>query len=544
MRVRWLQSVVSCVVLVGVVACGSREPAPVTEPSAPDLSSSTTASPAPSGDVSTPAPTAPATPGAPASPSAPSAPTTDSASSPPPPPEFSRILWVSPSGKDSAAGTESAPLRTVEKAQSLLQPGEAIFLKSGTYTERLLLDARDGSSGRYLTLKAAPGAKPVFKGGSGSRTPMLQVSRAYWRVEGITFDAAGDKAFAAYWHGEGAHHGILRGCTLKNGTDGAGVFVAGKARDVLIEGNTISNFQRSGADSHGVCVQTNSKNVTVRANDIHHNSGDGVQCLSSEGGSTEEGTPFDNLLVEDNDLHENKENGADIKTCTRVALRGNRIWGHRRSSTSGGEGVVVHMSARDVTLEDNDVRDNGRGIQIGGVREGAPPTHIVLRRNRVFDGVNSDGSEGSGIRIDTAIDVKVVHNTVWNMPTYGLVVGKGESGASEDVEVRNNILGGCAALAVRVGTEWNGLSFDGNLYSPLGDAPTFRKDSRDQDLSTWQESTGWDAHSVEKAPEFVDAEAGDFWLASSSPGRDAGLAVGEDWCGRAPDMGARESDCP
>ncbi|MFY0581905.1 right-handed parallel beta-helix repeat-containing protein [Cystobacter fuscus] len=111
---------------------------------------------------------------------------------------------------------------------------------------------------------------------------MLEVSRAYWRVEGITFDAAGDRAFAAYWRGEGAHHGILRGCTLKNGTDGAGVFVASKARDVLIEGNTISNFQRSGADSHGVCVQTNSKNVTVRANDIHHNSGDGVQCLSSE----------------------------------------------------------------------------------------------------------------------------------------------------------------------------------------------------------------------------------------------------------------------
>ncbi|MFY0581906.1 DUF1565 domain-containing protein [Cystobacter fuscus] len=85
-----------------------------------------------------------------------------------PPPEFSRILWVSPSGKDSAAGTESAPLRTVEKAQSLLQPGEAIFLKSGTYSERLRLDARDGSSERYLTLKAAPGAKPVFKGARGT----------------------------------------------------------------------------------------------------------------------------------------------------------------------------------------------------------------------------------------------------------------------------------------------------------------------------------------------------------------------------------------
>jgi nitrous oxidase accessory protein NosD len=429
----------------------------------------------------------------------------------------------------------------VGKALSLLQPGEAVFLKSGTYTERLRLDSRDGAPGRYLTLKAAPGAKPVIKP-AGSGTTLLDVRRAYWRVEGLTLDVAGVDSFAALWRGAGAHHGILRGCTLKNGTSGAGAFVAEQARDVLIEDNAIFNFQRSG-DSHGVVVQTNSRNVVIRGNDIHHNSGDAVQCLGPEGGATEPGTPFDNLLVEDNDLHENRENGADIKTCTRVTLRGNHIWGHRRSSSSAGEGVVVHLSAREVTLEDNVVRDNGRGINIGGVRQGAPPTNIVLRRNLVLDGYGKDGNEGTGIRIDTAINVKVHHNTVWNMPTQCLGFGNGDTGPSQNVEARNNIFGACTIM-VRAGSNRSGGSFDGNLYfSPEGQA-VFRVDGKSPGLAGWRSATHWDARSVEKEPGFQDAEAGDFRLESSSPARNEGVSLGQTFCGSAPDMGARESDCP
>ena len=459
-------------------------------------------------------------------------------------PEFSRVLWVSPSGQDTAEGSESKPFRTVAKALSLVKPGEAIYLKSGTYSERLKLEEKGGASSRYLTLKAAPGATPLFKGGTGSRTPMLDVRGAYWRIEGLTFDAAGDKAFVAFWRGSGAHHGILRACTLKNGTEGAGAYVAEKAHDVLIEGNSISNFRRAGNDdSHGVCVQTNSSNVIVRANDIHHNSGDGVQCLGPEGGATEAGTPFDNLLVEDNDLHENQENGADIKTCTRVTLRGNRIWGHRRTPSSAGEGVVVHLSARDVTLEENEVRDNGRGIQIGGIRVGAPPTHIVLRRNRVFDGYNANGNDGSGIRVDTSVDVKVDNNTVWNMPAYGLVVGNGESGASQGVRVRDNILGACGVAAVRLGTTFQDTSFDGNLYGALKGAAVLRKNGSYLGLAAWRSATGWDARSLDKSPAFQGTAAEDFWLSTSSPARDAGVSVGDTYCGKGPDIGARESDC-
>jgi nitrous oxidase accessory protein NosD len=435
-------------------------------------------------------------------------------------------------------------LRTVAKALSLIQPGEAIFLQSGTYPERLRLEEHGGDADSLLTIQAGPGASPVLKGGTGSSTPMIDVRGAYWRIEGLTVDVAGDEAFAVLFRGKGSHHGVLRGCTLKNGTEGAGVDVSSSASDILIEDNHIHHFQKAdGGDSHGVALETTARNAVVRGNDIHHNSGDGVQCIGPEGGATISGTPFDNLVIEDNELHENQENGADIKTCTHVTLRRNSIWGHHRTSSSAGEGVVVHLSARDVTLEDNVLRGNGRGINIGGVSVGAPPTHIVLRRNLVLDGYGADGNDGLGIRVDTSSDVKVQHNTVWNMPGSCLVFGNGESGPSQGLEVRNNVLADCAE-GLRAGSGRSGAAVDSNLYFRQGGAARFRLEGMELGLSQWREETGLDGRSLERSPGFTDLDAEDFTLTPVSPARDRGVALGLPFCGEAPDLGARESGCP
>ncbi len=460
---------------------------------------------------------------------------------PEPPPRYSRILWVAPNGSDGASATETAPLRTVSRALELVRPGEAIYLKSGTYSERLKLEEKGGSSSAMLTLRAAPDAKPVIKP-SGSGSAMVDVRGAYWSIEGLTLDAAGSASFAVLFRGVGSHHGVLRGSTLKNGTAGAGVNVCERASDILIEQNAISNFNRGGDDSHGVIVQTTARNVVVRGNDIHHNSGDGVQCIGPEGGATISGTPFDNLLVEDNELHENRENGVDVKTCTRVTLRGNIIWGHKTSSTSRGEGVVVHLSAKDVTLEDNVFYNNGRAISIGGVRQGAPPTNIVIRRNLVRDGLGG-GEEGSGIRVDTTSNVKVHHNTVWNMPGPCLTFGHGDTGASASLDVRNNVFSGCG-VAVRGGPGRTGAVVDANLYYRSSGAAVFRLNGVDMGFSQWRSQSGFDGRSQEKAPGFLNIDTGDFRLGSGSPALNAGLSLGLSWCGPGPDQGAFESDCP
>ena len=459
-------------------------------------------------------------------------------------PSYGRILWVSPTGSDTAAGTEVAPYRTIARALTMVGPGEAVFLKTGTWSERILVSSQqDGLPGAYITVRAAPGATPVLKGGTGSTQAMIDVRRAYWRFEGLTVDLAGDRAFGAIWRTAAGHHGVLRGSVLKNGTAGAGVTVAEFAHDVLIEGNDISYFTKVEDDSHGVLAQTSASNVTVRGNDIHHNSGDSVQCIGPEGGATMAGTPFDNLLVEDNLLHDNRENGIDIKTCTRVTLQRNRVYGHKLSTTSRGEGIVVHLSARDVIVDGNTLWGNGKSIAVGGVRVNDPPTNIVVTRNVVRDGINANGEEGVGIRVGTSVNVKVTHNTVWNMPGACVFFAGGDSGPTENIEVRNNVLGTCA-VHLRVGSERGTTALDYNQYFQPGGSPVLRLDGTDRTLSAWKTATGWDAHSLEGSPLFVDLDAKDFRLAPTSPARNAGATWGQAYCDAAPDLGAVESDCP
>ncbi len=465
---------------------------------------------------------------------------------PPPPPEFSRIYYVATSGNDAAAGGSSTPFRTLARGVSVLQPGEALYVRAGTYAERLDLSAaggaRDGAPGKYLTIKAETAGTVTLKGGTGSSKAMLNVQRAYWRVEGLKLDAAGDPAIGALWRGAGAKFGILRGCTVTNGRAGAGVDIAEGASDVLVENNEISKYDLGDGDAHGVILQTTSKNVVVRNNDIHHCSGDAVQCIGPEGGATLPGTPFDNLLVEGNRLHENRENGVDVKTCTRVTVRKNVIYGHKLSSTSGGEGIVIHLSASDVTVEDNQLYENGRGISVGGVRVNGPPARISLRRNRIYRGINANGEDGVGIRVDTATAVKVLNNTIYGMPGAGLMIGMGDTGNSDQVEVRNNIVAETPVF-IRLGATRSANVYDRNLFFRSAGAGAFRINGVDVSLAAWRTQTDQDGSSLEASPQLVNPTAADFSLGSGSPAREAGANVGLPFCGSAPDLGALESGC-
>jgi parallel beta-helix repeat protein len=334
----------------------------------------------------------------------------------------------------------------------------------------------------------------------------------------------------------------LRNCVAKNGTAGAGVNIAEYASNVTVENCEVSNFQRVPLDdSHGVIVQTTTKNVVVRNSKIHHNSGDAVQCIGPEGAATIAGTPHDNLLVENNTLHDNNENGVDVKTCTHVTLRGNTIYGHHTTSSSKGEGIVIHMSAKDVVVEDNVLRDNGRGISVGGNREGDPPTNIMLRRNQLTDGSTVNGDEGTAIRINTAWNVQVYNNTVYGMPANCLGFGSGDSGNTDRLDVRNNVFTGCT-YAVKAGPLRSNVSLEANLYWRAG-ASVQLLDGSVKSLDAWKRSTGWDSASIERDPGFTNLAKRDLSLGASSPAREAGVSVGLPYCGPAPDQGALETGC-
>lgn len=71
--------------------------------------------------------------------------------------------FVSPNGVDTAAGSESAPFKTVQKAVSLAQPGTSIVLRAGEYNEKVSLTV-NGTAEQPIIIRNYPGEKAVLNG--------------------------------------------------------------------------------------------------------------------------------------------------------------------------------------------------------------------------------------------------------------------------------------------------------------------------------------------------------------------------------------------
>ncbi len=87
-----------------------------------------------------------------------------------------RDWFVAFDGDDSAPGTRSRPLRTIQRAAELAQPGDRITVRAGVYRERVNPPRGGLSNVRRIVYQAAPGERVVIKGS--------EVVRGWERVRG------------------------------------------------------------------------------------------------------------------------------------------------------------------------------------------------------------------------------------------------------------------------------------------------------------------------------------------------------------------------
>ncbi len=67
-------------------------------------------------------------------------------------------------GKDGNAGTESAPWQTLSHASRQLKPGDTLYLRAGTYYEKVAL-TQSGATNAPITIASFPGELAVLDGG-------------------------------------------------------------------------------------------------------------------------------------------------------------------------------------------------------------------------------------------------------------------------------------------------------------------------------------------------------------------------------------------
>src|SRR5678816_3330665 len=69
--------------------------------------------------------------------------------------------YVATTGDDAyacaTARTITTPLRTIAAGVACLNPGDTLYIRSGTWTEQIDMNGKSGTAGNYLTIAAYPG---------------------------------------------------------------------------------------------------------------------------------------------------------------------------------------------------------------------------------------------------------------------------------------------------------------------------------------------------------------------------------------------------
>ncbi len=449
---------------------------------------------------------------------------------------------------DSNTGRETDPWCTLDKANTTVQPGDTVFVRQGTYDERIV-PSLSGEEGRPIVYRAYGGENAVISGQWGHSATLDGIDHV--TIDGLTFDGGLNTATGIYIDNHGDHI-TIRGCTIRNfrnpeNTGGMGIWVArGGASHLLIEDCTIFNNGTDNPDlqnGSNIHIFSESDNITVRGCDIYESATEDGLHLGAFGLVTD-------VVVENCRFWGNKEDGIDMKLVERVTVRGCEFWGHSETSTGGGAGIVIHMGARDVLVDQCISHDNDDGFAIAYNNDGTARSteRITIRRSVMYGNgdfaVHVAGGYWGGPMEGMLGEIYFYNNTIYENG-YGVFLYAHPDGDVRTVELFNNILWGNRDYDFGVHSDRiEMLTTDYNDYPGGESGAVINWHGSALTLSEFQSASGQEAASLAVDPGFNDAAAQDFTLTETSPVIDRGTDVGLAFNGAAPDMGAYEYGVP
>jgi hypothetical protein len=439
-----------------------------------------------------------------------------------------------------AAGPRSTlVVGSLQAAVDAAIPGEILLLREIAYVEQVII-RRSGTAAAPITLEGAGVGRSIVRGG------LRLQSAAFWRIQDLDVDAAGDALRL-----EAPTHDIqIQRVQLYNGR-GYGVRVGNETANVLIEDCAIHHFDADAGDAHGIGIMT-AHDITIRRCDIHNNSGDAIQSNTPDYPGY--GRFASDILIEHNWLHHNRENAVDIKSTHRLTARYNQMWGVAAVGTSAGMAVEVQYDAQNITIAGNQIWDASEGIEVSrGTKDGVfyplAPQRVLIDGNLLHDigtphsdqgdtagqfhnylplalNGHADSADGSGIIVRASTEVKVYNNTVLRAAQYGIYLATAGGAYPSAVDLRNNVLEGGADDLGWAGdpVAVAGLIVDYNHYV------SGRVGGRS--LVAWL-ARGYERHATSGDPQ-LDAA---MLPRPDSVLRDSGAYVGLPFTGAAPDRG-------
>ncbi|MFD7660482.1 right-handed parallel beta-helix repeat-containing protein [Actinosynnema sp. NPDC059797] len=302
-------------------------------------------------------------------------------------------LVVALNGDDGNPGTVDRPLRSIQKAVDLAQPGTSILIRGGTYAVTTNVQIlKSGEPGRPIKLANYPGERVVVDGEDlpASHTP---VGGSIPRAERGVFHQE-----ASWWHVSGLE--VIRGpyAWYCAGCDN-NVFERLVTRD-----NYETGFQLQGASSNNLILNL----------DSHGNRDPRKNGESADGLAIKEGSGSGNV-VRGARLWNNVDDGFDAWLFTSPI----RI-----------ENTIAHGNGYN-RWNLPDFSGDGNGFKLGGGNPAPAAAHTLVNtisyRNAAH-GYTDNGNPGS---------ITLTRNTAWKNAKTGFTVNRSTSALTGDLAVNN-----------------------------------------------------------------------------------------------------------
>lgn len=229
-----------------------------------------------------------------------------------------------PSGNDGNPGTLGSPFATLQHAAGVVQPGDTILVRAGSYQGGHFTTS--GTSGQPITLMAYPGEEVSINADNPTTPDGINLEGAsYMIVDGFRVDGrtrAGVRAVLC-------EHVTIR--NVRADANGVWGIFTGFCDDLLIENNTTTGS----IVEHGIYVSNSGDRPVIRGNLIYSNNANGIHMNGdiSAGG---DGIISD-ALVEENIIFDNGVGGGSGINCDGVQdsiIRNNLIYNTHASGIS------------------------------------------------------------------------------------------------------------------------------------------------------------------------------------------------------------------
>ena len=434
--------------------------------------------------------------------------------------------YVANNGNDANDGRSlSTPFQTIGHAKNVVNPGDTIELRSGTYTENNLLISRVGAPDAWITMRAYNNEQVTLRNtGAG---PTLNFYHSLCTNIAASADPTGNTdCQPLYW--------IVQGLTIQGSPNGGGDGFAVKIDTPRVK--LIANKL--------CCTVADIVKLTRGAND--------VEILNNE-------------IWQDSSIVTPSGNsqGIDIVGADRTRIAYNYV------HDINDYGMYSKGNARNTIFENNYLVNIGmHGIMLGQ----ATGTQFMADGNyESYDGIARNnvivGTGWACLATSSSFNVHIYNNSCYNTGNggHGSILLSNESVVAggwpgTNIEIKNNIIysasnspsiyisnyGGQEALS-----DYTTLHIDRNIYYVSSGSPRFVWNGATYTVAQWRTAylsgTGHDDTSLVANPQYANTTM--LSLNPSSPAINAGLAtpyVTSDYLGTlrpqsgAADIGAYE----